>query len=117
MALRSAGKLAVKLAQTTGAFASGRSYVQRYFPPGYREPATKLLRAFEQAATGAGLYQVTSTLFSDDGTGNPSGFQKAPKHVPYSQRQAYRGRGRNSDRRKQKHCSSTKYCRCTPKSF
>ncbi len=117
MALRSGAKLAVKLAQTTGAFASGRAYVQRYFPPGYREPATKLITAFEQAALGAGLYQVGSTLFSDDGTGIPSGFQKTPKHVPYSQRKTRGGRGRNSNRRFQKHCSSTKYCRCTPRRF
>ncbi len=57
---------AVKLAQTAGAFASGRSYIQRYFPPGYREPATKLVTAFEQAAAGAGLYQIITSWSTDN---------------------------------------------------
>ncbi len=93
MALRSAGKLAIKLAQTTGAFASGRSYVQRYFPPGYRQPATKLINAFEQAALGAGLYQVASTLLNDDGTPSSDyAIQKRAQQKPYKQYKTYRGR-------------------------
>ncbi len=47
-----------KLVQAAGGFASGRAYVECYFPPGYRGPAIKVIKAFEQAATGAGLYQV-----------------------------------------------------------
>ncbi len=57
---RTFGRIAVEAARRTGSFASGRSYIQRYFPPGYREPALKLVRAFEQAATGAGLYQIVT---------------------------------------------------------
>ncbi len=115
MALRQAGTLAVKLAQTAGAFASGRSYVQRYFPPGYREHATKLITAFEQAALGAGLYQVYNTFMNDDGTTNPNAI---PKKVPFrnpgtfnktrDRQRRYTSGNRSSKRRPHR-------CNCRPK--
>jgi len=90
-----AGKIAVTLAQRTGAFASGRSYIQRYFPPGYREPALKLVRAFEQAATGAGLFQVYNTFMSaDDSPGNGS----SPPRTGYEARKSDKTRSRYPER-------------------
>ncbi len=111
---RTFGKIAVEAVRRTGAFASGRSYIQRYFPPGYREPATKLVRAFEQAATGAGLYQVTQSLFAPDSPGNDSGIPQK-KHV-YQTRSPYKTRGGFSRRfssSNRTRCKSSKGCRCT----
>ncbi len=111
MAFRSAGKLAVRLAQTTGAFASGRAYIQRYFPPGYREPATKLVTAFEQAAAGAGLYQVYQTFLSDDGTDHGNGFPQKKFNVPNKFNQTRSGRFRRTN----KYPKRFKNCKCGTK--
>ncbi len=111
MALRAAGTLAVKLAQTAGAFASGRAYVQRYFPPGYREPAIKLVKAFEQAATGAGLYQVVNTFLNDDGTEGGNGFSPRKKYNPrpkYQTRGRFK-RGTNRYRKRQCNCKGRRF--------
>ncbi len=88
-----------ELAKSTGAFASGRSYVQRYFPPGYRDPALKVIRAFEQAATGAGLYQIYQELANPNNDSLPPidyGVRKAYKKKPYKQSKAYSRRKRRT---------------------
>ncbi len=100
---RTFGRVAVEAARRAGAFASGRSYIQKYFPPGYREPAIKLITAFEQAATGAGLYQIYQSFIDDDGTGNvdapfsqPSSgkFKKTYNRYPRRSRGRYSGKQR-----------------------
>ncbi len=113
MAFRSAGKIAITLAQRTGAFASGRSYIQRYFPPGYREPALKLVKAFEQAATGAGLYQVVSTIYNNNNNGVPfSG--TVQKRNGFKTHRQFKKRSRfvKHPRRFNKYCPPRPYRRC-----
>ncbi len=107
---RTFGRIAVEAVRRTGSFASGRSYIQKYFPPGYREPATKLIKAFEQAAGGAGLYQVYQTFIAEDTPGNRGQIQqKPPTRKPYKTR--FRRTGRIGSRYSTKRKSYQK-CRC-----
>ncbi len=106
---RTFGRLAVEAARRTGSFASGRSYIQKYFPPGYREPAIKVVKAFEQAATGAGLYQIIQTFISDDTPGNSAPFQQTQTN---KQNKTRIRRTERSGRRKSTKFYSNKGCRC-----
>ncbi len=101
---------AVRLAKSTGRFASGRSVIDRYAPPHLRKPLTKVVSAFEQASAGAGLYQIITDL-KDDGTPSDDyAIQKKRfKPTAYKQRKAYyRQRGRFKCRCN-KHERSRKY--------
>ncbi len=115
MAIRAGGQLAVKLAQTAGAFASGRAYVQRYFPPGYREPATKLITAFEQAALGAGLYQVYNNFINNDGAEQGDAFPPKIRKIPSKFNKTRPGRGRSGYRRNR--YSRSNRCRCPKRRY
>ncbi len=82
MPIRSAIRLGVQLARSTGAFVSGRDFIQRNVPPRYRPQTLRVFKAFEQAATGAGLYKVYQTLLaSEDGLGNDA-ISKFPQKQP-----------------------------------
>ncbi len=102
---RTAGRIALETLRRTGSFASGRSYVQKYFPPGYREPATKLIKAFEQAAGGAGLYQIYQSLIAEDTPGNPGPIQQKYKtRKTYKTRRGQTGRSRFSRSKRNCNC-------------
>ncbi len=72
-------KTAIEYGKRTGAIASGESFVRKYAPPGQRDRLVRLTKAFEQAAGGAGLYQVLETFMNDDGT--DSGEYAVPSKV------------------------------------
>ncbi len=99
-------KTGYELAKSSGAFVSGRDFIQRNFPPGYRDPALKLVRAFEQAATGAGLYQIVTEF----GNAIQKPQKQFPPTGPFDQTRS-RSSGRYSWRRR--HYNNTdKRCRC-----
>ncbi len=99
------GKTLVELGKSSGAFASGRDFIQRNFPPGYRDPALKLVRAFEQAATGAGLYQIVTEF-------NNAIFQAQNGAPPYTQYQTYNRPSRRNTRGHRYNNRFGKRCRC-----
>ncbi len=85
-------KTAIEFGKRSGALASGQSFIRKYAPPGQRDRLIRVSKAFEQAAGGAGLYQVYQTLMSDDGTDIPHGLP--PKRQFYASRPAYKTRSR-----------------------
>ncbi len=107
MVVRSFGKLAVEAVRRSGSFASGRSYVQRYFPPGYREPAIKVIKAFEQAAAGAGLYQIYQELNTNQALDYPDGAQNGLQ-APNKQ---YKTRSRFKRKPSSRYGFNNNYCK------
>ncbi len=105
---RGIGRTAIEIAKASGAFVSGRDFIMRNAPPGYREPALKLFRAFEQAATGAGLYQIVSE-FNNAIFQAQNGKQTAPSQ--YTKTHFRQSRYRTSRYR-----AKQKYCNCRRKS-
>ncbi len=98
----------VKLGQSTGAFISGRDFIQRNVPPRYRDTTLKVFKSFEQAATGAGLYKVYETLIAEDSPGNPSAvFQK--KQYVNKTRKPYQTRLRRAGRYSRSRCPPNRY--------
>ncbi len=89
-------KTGYELAKATGAFASGRDFIQRNVPPGYRDPALRVFKAFEQAAGGAGLYTIYQSLIADDSPGNYA--------VPPFQRTRYETSASNKARYRRARC-------------
>ncbi len=98
-------KTAIEFGRRTGGLASGESFIRRYAPPRQRKSLVKVVRAFEQAAGGAGLYQIYQELNSD-GTNNID--YAVPKRFPSrdynKQREARRRRGGRNNRGKLPKC-------------
>ncbi len=97
---------AYQLLKSSGAFVSGRDFIQRNVPPGYRDPALKLFRAFEQAAGGAGLYQIINEFNSQGNQAiNDGSIQQTSNK--FSQARDRRGRRSSYERKYPR-----KYCKC-----
>ncbi len=108
MSYAQAGKTLIRLgteyAKRSGSFVSGKSTIIRYVPPPYREPTLKLFKAFEQAATGAGLYSIYDELTGN----NAQTLQQRPKK-PYKQYKKRFGSFRNNGSRYK--YQTDEYCR------
>ncbi len=99
-------KIGATQAQRAGAFVSGKSFIYRNVPPPYRGPALRIFRAFEQAATGAGIYSIYDEL--------SNGFQSGIPQRPKRSNQQYKKYSRNFkySRGQYKYQNSTSRCRC-----
>ncbi len=108
----SAVKAAIEFGRRSGALASGESFVRKYAPPGQRDSLVKVIRAFEQAATGAGLYTIINSFMGDEIT--PGNAPQVPFNgsSPYSKDKTRSGSAKRSSGRYNKYRRSNRNCRC-----
>ncbi len=97
-------KTAIEFGRRTGGLASGESFIRKYAPPRQRKSLVKVVRAFEQAATGAGLYQIYQELNSDGTNNIDYAVPRKLSRFDYKQRKARSGYGGRTHKRKFKKC-------------
>ena len=96
--LRLAGKIDRK-------YNLNKIFIDKYFPPGYRQTAKKYVDIAGALGGGYGIVRFVESLYAPDTPGNDNAFQKIQQRKQFTSRKSYKTRRR----------PSTRYCRQYPK--